>query len=266
MKKQMILVAFIGLLVSSVGLQARNKPQAIFSNEYGDDVTGIITWKSNTFPYAINQEGVIIKAGTKEAMFKAPYSMYDLDSIEVVPTKNIDGLNRWDYMAYGMDALGTGTAIGGILAGSSGMISSNATGALVGAGFVMIGASVVSAVISLMQKAANKHKIENVHGHNYFVLEKGKKQIKVFGKNQSQIIIHSYKSKAEYEKETKKAENKLEQEVQKEKKQEKKDIKHPEVQKEIKQKNQVEKPMIDYSKEAQNNIEEALNQQVAVAA
>lgn len=84
----------LGLLVFAIcsqEMQAKksgNKQQIFLTNEYGDDVTVKLIWKSKNFPYFSNDEIIDLREHDHDFMSKAAYSYYKLVGLSASPKDN----------------------------------------------------------------------------------------------------------------------------------------------------------------------------------
>ena len=107
-KKLTLLSLFIAL--QALCLQAENKQQAFFKNEYGQDVVVDCTWTANSsFAVPYRWSSYVLKDGQDTTMVKSPVSGYRLTHINVTPATNVWGKN---YTWTGL--MGTGALIGGV--------------------------------------------------------------------------------------------------------------------------------------------------------
>lgn len=80
---------FAILFISAQALIARHKDQVFFTNNYGQDVTIALNWKSNVYPYPVQYQEKKIKKSDKNLICKAPLSTSHLVKLIVTPTKNM---------------------------------------------------------------------------------------------------------------------------------------------------------------------------------
>jgi hypothetical protein len=91
MKKIQKILGLLVFAICSQEMQAKksaNKQQIFFTNEYGDDVTVKLTWKSKNFPYFSNDEIIDLREHDHDFMSKAAYSYYKLVGLSASPKDN----------------------------------------------------------------------------------------------------------------------------------------------------------------------------------
>ena len=88
------IMAYVGLLIASHSIFAKNKPQIFFTNEYGEAVIVKISWKSKNFPYLSSDEVIDLREHDKNLAIKAPYSYYKLIGISVSPKSSPEQNNN----------------------------------------------------------------------------------------------------------------------------------------------------------------------------